>query len=315
MAAITGATTTTSLTELIYSEFINTFIANSLGNYKNPSQFFLDVVISNGASTASQPRWVSDVGTVPDAGAAVDTEFNATEATDLVANELETTDSTFSVIEYGLLREPSDTVFEDATIVTVQDIVDNGISIIMDAKNDDGCSLFAPVSAGVGTSGTDCRVSDVNDALYNMARRGVMGVLVGVFDVQAAQDFQGALEAASTNIAVFAGAADRAMAVSPSGDQGRNVSGYFLSYKGMECYQTGLTDTANTGADVVSCIFVRGDIPEQRGSAAFGKSSRRDFRVETQRDASARCTEIVFTERWGCGGINTQNACKLTTDA
>src|SRR5678815_2225484 len=110
--AITGATTTTSLTELIQSEFINIFIGNYLENYKNPSQFFLPIDITNGSATVSQTRWDSPVGTVPDDGAAVDTEFNATEATDLTATEMTTSDATFSVIEYGLLREPSDTVLE-----------------------------------------------------------------------------------------------------------------------------------------------------------------------------------------------------------
>jgi hypothetical protein len=63
--AISGATTATSLTELIYAEWINDFIADCLGNFKNPSQFFLPINIGNGSSTVSQPRWVSDVGTVP----------------------------------------------------------------------------------------------------------------------------------------------------------------------------------------------------------------------------------------------------------
>src|SRR5690349_5316985 len=97
--SISGATLASSLTELINTEYISDFIADYLGNFKNPSQFYLPINISNGASTVSQPRWVSDVGTVPEDGAAVDTEFDAAEATDLTANELETTDSTFSVAE------------------------------------------------------------------------------------------------------------------------------------------------------------------------------------------------------------------------
>src|SRR4051812_7686081 len=106
---ISGATTVTSLTELVQTEFINDFIADYLQNFKNPSQFFMPINITNGSSTVSQPRWVSDIGTVPEDGTAVDTEFDATEATDLTANELETTDSTFSVVEYGLMRQISDT--------------------------------------------------------------------------------------------------------------------------------------------------------------------------------------------------------------
>lgn len=313
--AISGATTATSLTELINSEFINDFIADCLGNFKNPSQFYLPININNGASTVSQARWVSDVGTVPEHGAAVDTEFDATEATDLTANELETADSTFSVVEYGLLRQPSYTALEDATIITVQDIVANAMSILMDAMNDDACALFASLSASVGTSGTDCRVSDVNDGLYNLARRGVKGDLVAIFDNVALEDFQTALEAASSNMAVYAGAADRLMNASSSPDQGRNVEGYTLSYKGVPFYRQGLTDTANTAADVVSAIFVRGDIPAQRTQATFGQASRRPFTIETQPAIESRTTKMVFSARWGCGAINGQTGVKVVTDA
>lgn len=313
--AITGATTATSLTELVYSEWINDFIADYLGNFKNPSQFFLPINIGNQSATVSQPRWVSDVGTVPEDGAAVDTEFDATEATDLTANELETTDSTFSVVEYGLLRQPSDTALEDATVITIQDIVANAMGILMDAMNDDACALFASLSAGVGTSGTDCRVSDVNDAIYNLARRGVKGELVGIFDNVALEDFQTALEAASTNLAIYAGAADRLMGASSDSAQGRTVDGYTLTYKNVPIYRQGLTDTANTAADVVSAIFVRGDLPAQRTMATFGQASRRPVRLETQRASESRTTKMVFSARWGCGAINGQTGCKLVTDA
>jgi hypothetical protein len=313
--AITGATTTTSWTELIATEFINTFIGEYLGNYKNPMQFFLPISVTNGASTISQPRWVSDVGTVPEDGTAVDTEFNATEATDLTANELETTDATFSVIEYGLLREPSDTAMEDASLVTVMDIVSNAVGIIADAMNDDACALFTSLSNSSGATTVDLSVANVNDALYQLARRGAKGELVGIFDNIQVEDFQNALEAASSNIAVYAGAADRMMAVSADPMQGRNVEGYALTYKGVPIYRQGLTDTANTGADVVGAIFVRGDIASQRGYATFGQASRRPFTVATQRDESARCTELVFTARWGCGEIFDGTGQRLLSDA
>jgi hypothetical protein len=313
--AIAGATTTTSLTELINSEFINDFIGDYLGNYKNPSQFFLPIMINNGASTVSQPRWVSDVGTVPEDGAAVDTEFDATEATDLTANELETTDATFSVVEYGLLREPSDTALEDATLITIQNIVENAVGILMDAMNDDACALFASLSNSSGSTGVDMTIANVNDALYQLARRGAKGTLVGVFDNIQVEDFSNALEAASTSMASYAGAADRMMAAGADPNQGRNVEGYALSFKGVDIYRQGLTDTANTGADVVGAIFVRGDIPAQRGMATYGQAYRRPFTVATQRDESARCTELVFTARWGCGEIFDGTGQKLVTDA
>ena len=315
MPAITGATTTTSLTELVNTEFINDFIAASCDNYRNPSQFFLPIDIKNGASTVSQPRWVSDIGTVPDDGAAVDLEFNATEATDLVADELETLDSTFSVAEYALLRSPSYNVFEDATIITIQDFFKSAATILMSAMNDDACALFASLTASKGRTGVDCAVSDVDDALYDLARRGVLGELVGIFDNVAIEDFQNSLQAATTNIAAYAGAADRMMAVNPDRLQGRNVEGLTLSYKGTDFYRQGLTDTANTGADVVSAIFVRGDIPAQREYACFGQASRRPITVEVDKDISARVVEIVTSVRWGSGIINPAMGCNLKTDA
>ena len=313
--AITGATTTTSLTELIATEFINSFIGECLGNYKNPMQFFLPIAVTNGASTVSQPRWVSDVGTVPEDGAAVDTEFDATEATDLVANELETTDATFSIVEYGLLREPSDTVMEDAPLLQLMDIVQNAAGILADAMNDDACALFASLSNSSGATTVDLSIANVNDALYQLARRGAKGELVGIFDNIQVEDFQNALEAASSNIAVYAGAVDRIQNVSVDPMQGRNVEGYALTYKGVPIYRQGLTDTATSGADVVGAIFVRGDIASQRGYATFGQASRRPFTLATQRDESARCTELVFTARWGCGEIFDGTGQRLLSDA
>lgn len=313
--AITGATTTTSVTELIQSEFINDFIGNYLENYKNPSQFFLPVNINNGASTVSQTRWDSPVGTVPEDGAAVDTEFNATEATDLTATEMTTSDATFSVIEYGLLREPSDTALEDASLLSISDIVAQAVGVLMDAMNDDACALFAGLSQSSGSTGVDLSIANVNDALYALARRGAKGELVGVLDNIQVEDLMNALEASSSSQAVYAGTADRAMGASMSPDLGRNAEGFALRYKSVDFYRQGLTDTANTGADVVGAIFVRGDIPAQRGYATFGQASRRPFRVATQRDESARCTEIVFTARWGCGEIFDLTGQKLVTDS
>ena len=158
-------------------------------------------------------------------------------------------------------------------------------------------------------------MANFDDALYQLARRGAKGELVAILDNIQVEDFQNALQAASSNIAVYAGAADRMMNVTADPMQGRNVEGYALTYKGVPIYRQGLTDTANTAADVVGAVFVRGDIPSQRGYATFGQASRRPFRVATQRDESARCTELVFTARWGCGEIFDKTGQKLVTDA
>jgi hypothetical protein len=314
---MSAETTLTTLTELVYGEWISPLILGYAGNYSNPSQFFLKLDPTNGSSTVSVPRWVSDQGTANDDGAGVDTEYNGTEATDLGNTELETLDATFSIAEYGLMRTVTDHVIESAQSAAslLSFIVADGAKILMAAANDDACARFASFSNSSGATGQNMSVAYFDDAIYDLAERGVVGELVGILDHQAARDFQDALQLASTNIAVYAGAADRMMGVNPSADAGRNVDGYCLTYKGVPCYRTGLTDLANTNEDVVSAIFVRGDIEAQRTSAALGQGSLREFRVETERNASLRATEVVMTMRWGCGIIGDAFGQKLITDA
>lgn len=312
-----GETTTTTLTELVYGEWISPLIQSYAANYSNPSQFFLRLDPQNGSATVSSPRWVSDQGTVPDDGTGVDTEYNATEGSDLSNSDLETLDSTFSIAEYGIMREVTDTVLESAqnAAAVLDFIVPDGAAILMAAANDDACALFSSFTNSSGSTGVDTSVADVDDVLYDLADRGIQGDLVGIFDNQQVRDFMNALQATGTSMAVYAGSADRQMATAFDGNQGRNVEGFALTYKGVPIYRQGLTDTANAAADVVGGIFVRGDIESQRATAAIGQGYLREFRVETERNASKRTTELVMTMRWGCGIINDTMGQKLITDA
>ena len=310
-------TTLTSLTELVHSEWINPFILSYAENYKNPSQFLLRMDPSNGSTTVSAPRWVSDQGTVNDAGAAVDTEFDATEASDLANTMLETLDETFTISEFGLLRTVTDHVVESAQSAqaVLQFIVPDAASILMAAGNQTACALFASFTNQSGDVTADpLTIAFVDDAIYDLAERGVTGELVGILHHDQVRDFMNALQASSTSMATFAGAADRQMATTTAPDQGRNVEGWSLRYKGVDFYRNGLTSTANTAANVIGAIFCRGDIPAQASMAAIGQGYLREFRVATQRDESLRATEFVATMRWGCGIINNAHGQELISD-
>lgn len=310
-------TTLTTLTELVHAEWINPFILSYAENYKNPAQFLLRMDPVNGSTTVSAPRWVSDQGTVNDAGAAVDTEYDATEASDLSNTALETLDETFSISEYGLLRTVTDHVVESAQSAqaVLQFIVPDAASILMAAGNQTACALFASFTNQSGDVSADpLTIAFVDDAIYDLAERGVTGELVGILHHDQVRDFMNALQASSTSMAVYAGAADRQMAASTSPDQGRNVEGFSLRYKGVDFYRNGLVSTANTAANVVGAIFARGDIPAQANMAAIGQGYLREFRVATQRDESLRATEFVATMRWGCGIINNAHGQELISD-
>lgn len=300
-------TTLTTLTELVYAEWINPFILSYAENYKNPSQFLLRMDPQNGSSTVSAPRWVSDEGDVNDEGAAVDSEYDTSEATDLSNTALETLDSTFSISEYGLMREVTDHVIESAQSAAsvLQSLVPQATSVLMAAANQTACALFSSFTGQSGdTSADPLTIAYLDDALYDLAERGVQGELVGVLHHDQVRDYFNATQATNAAAAVYAAAADRQMAQSAEGKQGRNVEGLAFSYKGVDFYRNGLCSTANTDANVVGSIFTRGDIPAQAGYAAIGQGSLREFRVETERNASKRTTEFVFTMRWGCGIIN-----------
>lgn len=310
-------TTLTTLTELVHAEWISPFILSYAENYKNPSQFLLRMDPLNGSTTVSAPRWVSDEGDVADEGAAVDTEYDATEASDLSNTALETLDETFSIAEYGLMRTVTDHVIESAQSAAsvLASLIPNATSTLMAAGNQTACALFSSFTNQSGDVSADpLTIAFVDDAIYDLAERGVTGELVGILHHDQVRDFMNALQAASTSMAVYAGAADRQMATSTSADQGRNVEGLALRYKGVDFYRNGLTATANTAANVIGAIFARGDIPAQADMAAVGQGSLRDFRVETQRDASLRATEFVFTMRWGCGIINNAHGQEVISD-
>lgn len=312
-----GETTKTTLAELTYGEWISPYIQSYAGQYKNPSQFLAKWDPQNGSSTVSVPAWVSDQGTPNDDGAAVDTEFDTTEAAEIDATELETEDATFSIAEYGMRRDPTDTVIEDAISAEaiVSHIAADGASTLMASANDDVCALFAAFTGQSGSTGVDLSIATMSDALYDLAERGAKGTLVGILDHEQARNFLDALEATSTSLAVYAGAVDRSHAAQFSPDQGRNDEGFVIRWKGCDFYRQGMTDTANAGADVVGAIFVRGDEEANRPYAAIGQGSRREFRLEPQRDASKRTTEMVMTMRWGAGITRNNNGQELLSDA
>lgn len=310
-------TTLTTLTELVHAEWINPLILSFAKNYKNPSQFLLRMDPQNGSTTVSAPRYVSDEGDVNDEGAAVDTEYDTQEATDLSNTALETLDETFSISEYGLMRTVTDHVLESAQSAAsvISGLAPNAASVLMAAGNQTACSTFGSFTNVSGdTSADPLTIAFIDDAIYDLAERGVIGELVGILHHDQVRNFMDALQATSTSLATYAGAADRQMATTTAPDQGRNVEGWALRYKGVDFYRNGLCSTANTAANVVGAIFARGDIPAQADMAAIGQGSLREFRVETQRDASLRATEFVFTMRWGCGIVNNAHGQEVISD-
>lgn len=310
-------TTTTTLTETVYAEFITPMIQDYAGHYANPTQMAFQYQSGNGSATVSVPRWDSDEGSPNDDGAGVDTEFNATEATDLANRSMATSESNFSAAEYGLMRTVTDTALEDsiASGMLFNQIMMKAASTLTAAKNDDMCALFTSLSNSSGSTGADLTVATVDDALYDLAERTIVGSLVGILDNEAIRNFQDNLQSVGANAVVYPAAASALMGLSVAPAQGRNPQGLTLNYKGVDFYRNDLTDLINASADVCSAIFVRGDDPSNQPSATFGQVVKRPFRLGMQRDESLRATELVFSERWGVGETRDDSGQKIVSDA
>jgi hypothetical protein len=76
---------------------------------------------------------------------------------------------------------------------------------------------------------------------------------------------------------------------------------------------TNRCDTANTGANVVGCCFIRGDTDPN--AAGIGGAWARQFAFETQRESTYRSTSVVASARYGVGRIAAESMCKIVTDA
>lgn len=287
-------TTTTTLTELVNSEFISDVILEYAHDYTVSAPFMRQIDLRGRAtSVASFPRWVLDAGA------------DLTEGTDVsTTTELETTDVQVTAAEVGLRRDVTDDALEDSILgnALFGFLAQDAGRLLGIMLEDDIDALFASLSTSVGTSGADLTVANMVQAQAQIRKNKMRGSLVYILDDQQAEDYQAAL-AASTSTTINAFASPNTTA----------NSAFLGSFMNAEVWQTGLTDTANTGANVVGACFIRGD--QNPMTACFGMAISRDVRTELERNASNRLTEFVATAKWGVGEIADESGCGIITDA
>lgn len=288
-----AVTTTTTLTELVNSEFINPAILEYAHDYTVAAPY-LNWLDLRGKATkvGSFPIWVLDATT--DTG----------ETTDLTTETLETTDVQITAAEIGIRRDVTDAALEETIIGSqIFDFLvrDSGVLAAI-SLDDDICTLFTSLATVVGLATTDLALSHMVDAQASIRKNGKRGQLVYILDDQQAQDYQNAQAAAtSTTINGF---------MTPSFGV---ESGYLGTFMMQQVWQTGLCDTSNTGASVNGACFVRGDTNPTM--SCFGGVITRDVRTELERNASARLTEFVMTAKWGVGEIADLAGVRIKSDA
>jgi len=287
-----AVTTTTTLTELVNSEFINRAVLEYALDFIVIAPF-LNMLDLRGKATSvgSFPRWNSppdahtDLGTSAAAGGSAET-------TDLTSSTLQTTQVSITAAEVGIRRDVTDISVEDNVLgSSVFDfIVKDAGSALAVSLDDDVSGLHGSLSNTVGTTTQDLTLANMVEAMAKLRRGKMRGQAVYVLGLQQAQDLQAAQAAATaTTIGSF-------MTIEA------NNSNYLGTFMGAPVWCSSTTDFMNSSNDEAGCLIIRGDTNPT--SACYGMVLSRDVRVERDRDIHNRTTLVVATARWGVGEIN-----------
>lgn len=315
-----ATSTTSTINDVVNTEVIEPVALDYAYDYQVIDQLVAPFS-TVGRSSATLQLWklASNLGSVGAYGAGYDTEFDvATQATDISSTTLSTDPVTISATEYGLNRTISDAVFEDAISGTelTQMVLSDSARILMAAWESDLSALLSALNGGtpVGSSGSDLTLAQMSSAVITLRNKGVRAPdgFSFVLDLEQANNYETALVAVGTSMAVYAGAADRLLAATPTATSGL-ANGQIGWFRNARVFATS-TKTANTAADVVGALLVH-DSPGNRPYAALGKNEKRPFRVLTQRDESLRATEFIASMRMGCGELSDASGIPIVTDA
>lgn len=289
-----AVTDTGTLTELVNSEFINPAIMEYAHDFA-VSAPYVNWQDLRGKSTkvGSFPRWVLDTATKP-----------ANETTTLANETLETVETLVTAAEVGIRRDVSKASVEESILgAQIWDfLIEDAGTLLGISLDDDIAALFPSFSTQVGATTVNLSLANMVEAQAQIRKNKMRGSLVNILDDQQASDYQAA-QAASTSTVI-----NSFMTVSTGID-----NGYLGEFMGAPVWQTGLCDTANTGADVVGACFIRGD--QNKKTAAIGGVLTRDIESETQRVIEDRLTKFVATGKWGVGETADESGCGILSDS
>lgn len=314
-------TTTTTLDDLTNSSLVEPTIIYALSEQPGLYRFCREFDARDKPTNSLKiPTETAYWGSANDRGVGVDTELNASEATALGYTAISTGNVTCTAAEYGVAHALTDNVGEDSAI-DASELMDLFLSrmlhVLSLAMEDDYLALLASLSQTVGSSGVDLTVAQAISAQQGIRIRGAIAdQLAYIFDNQQSLDLEAALSAGSTSAAIFALSADRLINYAPTADNGMSAMRQFATFRGLPAFSTGMTDTANAGADVVgACVCPSTAVNDASGATTHGMVWKRLPRFESQRFAKSRTTDLVMTARSGFAELQDGSGTAIITDA
>ena len=217
------------------------------------------------------------------------------EATDLANTAISTSKADLTVAEVGVMTTVTDMAVNTAESDVIKDLgklFGEGIARKMDA---DLMLLFDGFSGAVGAADAAISVAKIFEAVSKLKQAGVpSNDMSCVLHPAVAYD----LKANMTNTFANPNPTDLANEALRSG--------YVGQLAGVSVYETSNMANTGTGGDFKGGLFHKD---------AIGIAMLQDLKIETQRDASIRGTEIVATAVYGVGELHDSYGCEVLADS
>lgn len=287
-------TTRTTLTELVLAKAVDRLVLHYQFDEANILPFARFKSMANEPSNvASFPRWVED-----------EHEDIADETTSLTPAALETTAADITMGRVGIAREISSEALETTVLGRARlmsEIIEDAARLLGEAAEEDLLALFTAASNDVTDSGNDMTIADLVAGFGKQRAAKCRGPqVVALSDELLLQLQQAQAAATATPWATF---------YRPNADS-TAFGGFFMS---APVIASGLTTTANTGANDVGCIFAQGQSAPRY--AAFGYAVARNPTTKMDEDILEDTELMATTARYGVGTIAANFATKLVFDA
>ncbi len=220
------------------------------------------------------------------------TAADLTEGTDMSSTTVSTSSVSVTVGEVGAQVVLTDLAAMGAgnPAVELGTVLGNAIATKIDT---DLIALFTGFSNGLGAAGQEITVADLFKAQATLRNNKVTGNMVAVLHPYQAYQIKANLTNTFAN---------------PNGGDAQNaamVNGYVGTIAGIDVYESANV-SVDGNDDAIGCVFA----PE-----ALAIAMKRNFDIETQRDASLRAFELNATAVYGVAELDDSYGVKLTFDA
>jgi N4-gp56 family major capsid protein len=218
------------------------------------------------------------------------------EGTDLSNTAINPTEVTIDASEVGVMTTLTDLARDSASRNVASDIGKLFGEAIAKKVDTDLVALFTSFSTDVGGASTELTADLLFKAQATLRSLNVPAPYYGVFNPKAVFNLKKTL----TN----AGYTTSSNAISEIGNEALR-NGYVGRVAGIDIFENANISIDNY-ADSVGGVF---------HPVSLGLAMKADFKIETQRDASLRGTEIVATVTYGKGVVKSDYGVKLTSDS